>query len=285
MPNRARNVSVIAALAAENRGFLNSFMSSIGCVERSSQTKKRGEDQGTHAEGGEHRRRRPALLRRLDDRPQDRAEADDRQDRADGVEPGLGRVLRLGDQEVAGDEADDHDGHVDEEDRAPPEVGEQGAAGDRAHAEAERRDAGPDADGLAALVGVAEDVGQDRERRRHDERAADAHDRPGDDQHRRAAGERRQRRAHAEHREAEGQALVATEAVTHAAGGEQQPGEHDRVAVDDPLQLALRGVEPTLVRSALASVGRATLRIVLSRMITMRLTHSTSSTSHRLPWT
>ena len=36
---------------------------------------------------------------------------------------------------------------------------------------------------------------------------------------------------------------VAAEAVAEAAGGEEEPGEHDRVRVDDPLQLARRGVE------------------------------------------
>ena len=59
--------------------------------------------------------------------------------------------LRLGDEQVAEHEAGDHDRHVDDEHRAPPEVLEQDAAGDRAEADAERRHAGPHADGLAPL--------------------------------------------------------------------------------------------------------------------------------------
>ena len=69
--------------------------------------------------------------------------------------------------------------------RAPPEVLEQEAAGDRAEADAEAGHAGPDADRLAPLGRVGEHVGDDRQRRRHDERAADAHERPGGDQLRR----------------------------------------------------------------------------------------------------
>ncbi len=60
--------------------------------------------------------------------------------------------LRLGDEEVAEHETDDHDRHVHDEDRAPPEVLEQDAAGDRAEPDPERRDAGPHADRLAPLA-------------------------------------------------------------------------------------------------------------------------------------
>ena len=45
-------------------------------------------------------------------------------------------------------------------------------------------------DGERALARVGEDVGEDRQRRRHDERGADAHDRPRPDQRADAAGER-----------------------------------------------------------------------------------------------
>ena len=42
---------------------------------------------------------------------------------------------------------------------------------------------------------------------------------------------------------ADHQRALATEAVAEAADGEQQPGEHQRVAVDDPLHLAGGGAE------------------------------------------
>ena len=74
---------------------------------------------------------------------------------------------------------------------------------------------------------------------------------------------------------------VAAEAVAEAAGGEQQAGEDEHVGVDDPLQLAGRRAEAALGSSGWASVGSATLRIVLSSVITIRLMQSTSSVSHR----
>ena len=44
----------------------------------------------------------------------------------------------------------------------------------------------------------------------------------------------------AEHEEA-----PSTQAITGVAGDQQKAGEHDRVRVDDPLQLTRRGVELT----------------------------------------
>ena len=46
-------------------------------------------------------------------------------------------------------------------------------------------------------------------------------------------------RAEAEHHQAELQRAAPAEAVAEAAGGEQQAGEHERVGVDHPLQLAV----------------------------------------------
>ena len=52
-----------------------------------------------------------------------------------------------------------------------------------------------------------------------------------------------ERGADAEHDEADEQHLLAAEPVAEQAGGEQQPGEDERVGVDRPLQLALGGAE------------------------------------------
>ena len=93
-----------------------------------------------------------------------------------------------------------------------------------------------DADRLRALVG-GEDGGDDRQRRGHDERAADAHEGAGGDQHLRRGGERGQAGAEAEDGEADREAALAAEAVAERAGGEQQAGEDEHVGVDDPLQL------------------------------------------------
>ena len=92
----------------------------------------------------------------------------------------------------------------------------------------EAGDAGPDADRAAALIG-REDVGEDRQGRRHDQRAADAHERAGRDQ--RARRCRRTPTAPSRRRRStrpSGERLAAAEPVAEAARGEQQPGEHQR---------------------------------------------------------
>ena len=55
--------------------------------------------------------------------------------------------------------------------------------------------------------------------------------------------ERRRERAEPEHDQAELQRAAPAEPVAEAAAGEQQAREHERVRVDHPLQLAVRGVE------------------------------------------
>ena len=193
---------------------------------------------------GEHERVGPALGRALDDAEQQRAEADDRQRprRAGRACPGWGRGTS-GCRKTPAIEGDDADRDVDPEHRAPREVLEQQAAGDRADGHGETGEAGPDGDRPAPLAGIAEHVGQDRQRRRHDQRAADAHERPAGDQ---VDGRRRQRRrgrADGEQHDADLQGALAAEAVAEAARREQQAGEDERVGVDDPLDLAVGRVE------------------------------------------
>ena len=55
-----------------------------------------------------------------------------------------------------------------------------------------------------------------------------------------------------EHGEPAEQCPLAAEAVADRAGREQQAGEHDRVRVDDPLQVGGVGVE----RTAASTAGR-----------------------------
>ena len=87
-----RNTSVIAPLAALNRGFSKKRMSSIGWLECSSHTKNAASTTKPTTNAAMISGERPAVARRLDDRPQDRAERDDRQHRADRVERGVRRV-------------------------------------------------------------------------------------------------------------------------------------------------------------------------------------------------
>ena len=119
---------------------------------------------------------------------------------------------------------------------------EQEAAGDRADGGAGAGQAGPDGDGLGPLLG-REDVGQDRQGRRHDEGGADAHDRPEGDELAGRSGEGRRRGGDAEDEQPDGERALAAEAVAEGAGREQQAGEDEGVGVDDPLQGAVAGLE------------------------------------------
>ncbi len=153
------------------------------------------------------------------------------------------RVTRGRHDEVSRHQGDRPDRQVDPEHRAPIEVTQQQSTGDGAERHSEAGEPGPDGDRPAALAWVAEHVGQDRQRRRHDQRPADAHERSARDQ---VGGRRRQcrrRRADGEQDDAGLQRALATEAVTDAAGRQQQPCEHEGVGIDDPLDLAVGGTE------------------------------------------
>ena len=169
-------------------------------------------------------------------------EAGDREARAGKVEPRRGHVARVRHQGDGADQRQRHDGHVDQEHAAPVEVLDQEAAGDRADRDADAGHRRPGGDRLRALLG-REDVGQDRERRRHDPCSAETHDRARGDQRRRVRSERRDDGPEPEHGQPGQERALAPEAVAEAAGGEQQTGEDQQVAVHDPLQLARTGVE------------------------------------------
>ncbi|MEZ5137592.1 MAG: hypothetical protein R2711_02070 [Acidimicrobiales bacterium] len=193
-------------------------------------------------ERAERLARGPALVGALDDRVHERHEPDDAEQGAQEVEGLLVGVLRAGYEGSAQDEGGDDHGHVHEEHRAPVEVLEQEARRHRADGGAATRDAGPHGDGLGPLVG-GEDVGEDRQRRGHHEGRGDAHDRPGGDDHPGGVGRGGEDGAAEEDDEAGLEGALAAEAVAEGAGGEQEPGEHERVGVDHPLQRAGAGVQ------------------------------------------
>ena len=151
------------------------------------------------------------------------------------------RVAARRHQEPTGEQRDRNDGQVDQEHRTPPEVLEEPASGHGPDGDPQPGHGRPHADGLRPLPGVGEDVGQDRQGRGHDGGAADAHHRPGADEHARRAGERRGGRTEAEDGQAHLEGAAAPEAVRQHAGGQEQAGEHQHVRVDDPLLLARRG--------------------------------------------
>jgi hypothetical protein len=203
-------------------------------VSRKSLTSSGGRDRPRAGHGAG----RPALRRRLDDRPHERDEADARQPRARPVQPPPQRVARLRDEPAARDERDRGERHVDDEDRAPPEVVEQHAADGGAERDAEAGRCRPQADRRGPLARVGEDADEQRERRRHDQRRAGAHRGAGEDEPADVAGVGRAGRRDREDGEAAEQHPPAAEPVAERAGQQQQPREHERVRVDDPLQLA-----------------------------------------------
>ncbi len=163
--------------------------------------------------------------------------ADEGEGDADEVPGARDRVLRLGKQLDPDEDQGDHHGEVDEEDRAPPEVLEQGSAHDRADGRAGRGGGAPDADGEAALPGVGEDVADQREGGRHQGGAGHAEQGAGDDHHLGAGRVGVQDRDGAEGGGADEEQLLAAYAVTEGAHGDQESGDDEGVDVADPQQL------------------------------------------------
>jgi hypothetical protein len=179
------------------------------------------------------------LLQPVDHR-QDR---DHRQGRGGKVQPSGTRVAVLGQHPRAQHQQDGHHRQRQQEDRAPPEPLQQRPTQHRADRAADREGADPHGDGQRPLPGVLEHVKQQRQRRWRQGRPGDPQQRPGHDQHLGAGGERRQQRDDPEGRGADHQQPAAADAVAEGAHGEQRPGDHEPVDVDDPQQLGAAGLQ------------------------------------------
>ena len=244
----AKNTSVMAALAAREAGFSKKRTSSIGWSVCSSHDDERGRARRRRRRSADDRRVDvQPLVGRLDDRPQQR----DRARRSTARRRSGRAAARRGPCEVGQRGSGRRRarrstiGHVHEEHRAPPEVLEQEAADHRAERDADAGDARPRCrwpgarsrgsgntlvriDSVAGMISAPpmpmkarvtiSCVGASR-------RSAEATE-PTPKMTRPML-----------------QRALAPEAVAEAAGGEQQAGEHERVGVDDPLQLAVGGVE------------------------------------------
>ncbi len=247
-PCRAKKFSASAAADAENAGSRNSETSSAGCVVRRCQAMNATSRPTPASSGPQHPGRRPAhALAAADDAEHQRTQPGDGQQHAGDVQPARRRVAGLRHQGHAAQGA--HRGHreAQQEHRAPPVVLEHQAAGQRSAGDADAGRPGPDADRPAALAG-REHVGDDGEGRRLHRRAAHAHQRTPGDELLGRAGERGQHRAQGEDAQPDEQRPAPADAVTDDAPAEQQPGEHQDVGVDGPLQLALGGREVALQR-------------------------------------
>ena len=249
MPNSARNASVIAPLAAENRGFSKKRTSSIGLEHLSSHTKNptriappTAKPPRTVVEP------QPLLGPSMMAHSRIARPAIDRSDPS-GSSLTRVRVLRVGDEQVARDE---RDARRRGRSRGTPIPTRSAAAARRprsarprcrwrtrpAHtpmALARSRGSWNTLVRIDSVAGMIADAPMPISARVPMRTVADganadsAEPMPKIDQ-------------------ADGERAVATEAVTEAAGREQQAGEHDGVRVDDPLQLAGRGAESARAR-------------------------------------
>jgi hypothetical protein len=193
---------------------------------------------GADREPRQHVGVEPAADRRLDD-PCDEAEQPQRREGgAHGVEGRVPAPRRRHDPGRRG-RRDHRERHVDREHGRPREPLEQRPREEQPDDRPGARDAGPDADGAAALV-LRKDVRDDGEGGRHDERRADADHGSQRDQPARVADEDGGQRRDAEDGQADLEDALAAEAVAERARRKQEAGEDERVRVHDPLQLALR---------------------------------------------
>ena len=126
------------------------------------------------------------------------------------------------------------------EDPGPAQVRGEHAAEQHPDGAADPRGRAPHTEGDVALTSFAERRDDDRERRRHEQRPAQALQRPGDDQRARRPGEPREQRAEREHGHTGHEQPPASEHIGKPAAQKQCPAEQDRVGGDHPLQ-ALRG--------------------------------------------
>ena len=176
LPANAKFAVPLATLATEKRGLRKNLSSSIGCAHRNSHSTRQPMSTIAIGEGAQRRRRAPALARRLDRRPHQRRHAHDREHDAQRVELRRARVPRLRDRPPRDRQHHHDERHVHQEHRSPPEPREQQPAEHRPEGDPQAGERGPHAECTPTLAGIGEDVGQDRDRGRHDQRGAESHD-------------------------------------------------------------------------------------------------------------
>ena len=163
------------------------------------------------------------------------------------------------------------DRDVDEEDPRPRQRLDEDAAEhepDRAAADGDRR---PHAHRLRPLCALRERRGDDRQRGRRDQRGAEALQAAEDDEHAGARREPVEQRGDGEDDEADEEDLLAPSEVARAPAEQEEAAEHQRVRVDDPLQVGLAEIPRSFWMD-----GSATFTIVASR-ITMNCAMQTST--------
>ena len=174
-PNRAKKANAMAAAAMLKCRSRNSDMSSRAWS--GAQLAHDEADEEQHAPAVKALRTSGSVQPwdgRLDEPVDQDGDASDRQERARPVESRRGWVAAVGHEHDASTQGDEHDGHVDEEDSAPPEALDEQAADEGAKADADTRDTRPDGDRPGTLL-LGEDVDDDGQGGGHDERGANTH--------------------------------------------------------------------------------------------------------------
>ena len=191
---------------------------------------------------------RPADVRRLRDRVHEECEVPGCGDRAARVEAAQAGDAALADERPRQREHERADRHVDEEDPLPAGVLREDAAHQHAGRGAAAGHGAPDPERLVALRALLERRRDDRERRRRDDRRADALHRARRDQDADGAGEPARERGGGEQCEPDHEHPPPPEQVGRAAAEQQQAAEGDRVCDEDPLEALVRDAERDLDR-------------------------------------
>jgi hypothetical protein len=197
------------------------------------------------------RPRRPAVLAALDQRQDDVDQAEGDQGRPHEVQPVGALGARLGHRAGGDRQRDEADGHVDQKAAAPAQAGDVGLhqhAADQLPADrGQPEDDAVDAD-RAHAIGTAVDDADDRQHLRAEQGGGEPLDEARNDQHGRARSQAAGGGRQGEEGEAEREHAPAAELVAEATGGDEEGGEGQAVAGDDPFDRAGAGVQIALHR-------------------------------------
>ena len=142
--------------------------------------------------------------------------------------------MALGDQPRCDRGGGEADRHVHPEDPFPAEALGEDAAEEDADGAAGAGDGPPGPERLVALGTLPEGDGDDRERRRRDDRGAEPLDGAGDDELDVVLGEAAGQRGEREEDQAGHEDAAAAEQVGEPAAEQQEAAEREHVGVDDP---------------------------------------------------
>ena len=202
---------------------------------------------------------------------------DDRQHRPDRIGPLRGRVLRVRHQSSGTDQRDHGDGDVDEEDRPPPEAARAGGRRRSVRWRSRARRCPAQAPmARARSSGSRNDVVDDGQRRRDRQGRADAHDGPAGDQQVHRAREGGTDRSGREHREPD-----AGRTVLRPKRSARLPPTNNSPAKAIAYQSTIHCSSLDEACRSRTSVGRATLRMVLSTLTMSAARHTTTRAAHR----